>query len=83
MEQVARLRIQRSERLVHQQDVRLGGQGARQSDPLPHAARKLVRVAVAELGKMHQPQVVLDLLFALRLWNVLHLHSELNVLRDR
>ncbi len=36
-------RIQRAERLVHQQDLRVGAERSRQTDPLLHAARELVR----------------------------------------
>ena len=39
-------RVDRAERLVHQQDRRVGGQRARHADPLLLAARQLVGVAV-------------------------------------
>ena len=42
------LRIQRAERLVHQQRFGLVDQRARQRDALAHAARKLRRVVVLE-----------------------------------
>ena len=35
-------RIERAERLVHQNDLRVGGERAGQSDALLHAARELV-----------------------------------------
>ena len=44
-------RIERRERLVHQQDRRLGGEGARQADALLHAARKLMRVFLRPLRR--------------------------------
>ena len=40
-------RVERAERLVHEQDVGLGGDGARQAHALLHAARELVREALA------------------------------------
>ena len=43
----ARDRIERAERLVHQQDRRIGGQRARDADALPLAARQLERPARA------------------------------------
>ena len=45
----ARLRVDRRERLVHQQDLRLVGERAGDRDALLHAARELPRVAVAEV----------------------------------
>ena len=44
----ARDRIERAERLVHQQDRRIDRQRARDADPLPLAARQLVRPARRE-----------------------------------
>ena len=41
----SRDRIERAERLVHQQDGRIDREGAGDADPLPLAARKLVRPA--------------------------------------
>src|SRR5712671_4187610 len=43
--------VERGERLVHEQDVRFDRHGARDRDPLLHAARKLVRERVRELGE--------------------------------
>ena len=44
-------RIERRERLVHQQDRRVGGEGARQADALLHAAGQLVRVLAGPLAR--------------------------------
>ena len=46
--------VERRERLVHQQEVGVAGQGARQLDALPHAARELVRVVPLEAGEADQ-----------------------------
>ena len=45
----AGLRVERAERLVEQQDVGLGCEGARDRDPLAHPARELVGRVVGEL----------------------------------
>ena len=45
-------RVERGERLVHQQDVRLERHGARDGDAHLHAARQHVRIDVAELGEL-------------------------------
>src|SRR6266851_8250257 len=46
-------RVQRAERLVHQQDGRVDGQRPRDSDTLAHTSRKLVSEAALEAFKMH------------------------------
>ena len=46
--QLARLHVERGERLVHQDDVGVEDQRLREADALSHAARELVRIAVAE-----------------------------------
>ena len=48
-----RQRVERRERLVHQQDVGLHRHPARDRHPLLHAARERVRQAVGELGEVH------------------------------
>src|SRR3984893_583809 len=45
---LARHRVQRAERLVHQQEARLEQQGPADRDPLLHAAGQLARVVVRE-----------------------------------
>ena len=47
----ARQRIERAERLVHQQHRRIDGQRARDADALPLSARQLVRPARGELPR--------------------------------
>ena len=47
-EHVAGHRVERPERLVHQQDVGVLGERPGQRDPLAHAARQLVRALVGE-----------------------------------
>ena len=47
----AHLRVERRERLVEQQHTRLDRERARERDALLHAARELVRVAVAGVAE--------------------------------
>ena len=51
---LARHRIERGERFVHQQHFGIGGQDARQGDALLHAAGQLRRIAVLEPAELHQ-----------------------------
>ncbi len=56
---LARQRIERAERLVHQQQRRVVDQRARDRDALAHAARQLVRIAIGEIPEpdlVEQPQ---------------------------
>ena len=62
MEDVARHRVERPERLVHQQHVGFLREGARERDALTHAARQLVRTPVAEVIEVHQMEQLGDLL---------------------
>ncbi|CAK8736622.1 hypothetical protein SODG_000335 [Sodalis praecaptivus] len=49
-------RIERAERLVHQQHLRVGGQRARHADPLLLAAGELVWIAVTKLLRIEMQQ---------------------------
>ena len=53
---VPRQRIERGERLVHQQDFGIEQQGARDRGALLHSTRKLVRPAARELAQAHERQ---------------------------
>ena len=48
---LARQRIQRAERLVHQQDARVAHQRAADAGTLLHAAREFIRIALGEIGR--------------------------------
>ena len=50
----ARLRVERAERLVHQQELRLHGVGARDREPLPHAAGQMLGIGIGEIRQAHQ-----------------------------
>ena len=54
LQDLARLRVERGERLVHQQHGGIGRQRARDGAALAHAARELVRVAVLEAPEVHR-----------------------------
>src|SRR3984885_9310053 len=53
-------RIERRERLIHQQDVSIGRERARQPDPLLHATGELVAVALAPGGQSDQLELLVD-----------------------
>ena len=53
--------IERGERFIHQQDVRIGDERARQRDPHLHAARQFARVGIGKIGKPHLHQGPVDL----------------------
>ncbi len=54
----ARLRIQRTERLVHQHDLGRIDQRPNDVGPLPHAAGELVRIGFFEAGEAdHRDQI--------------------------
>ena len=63
LHQLARLDVERRERLVHQQDLRVEDQHLRERDALPHSARQLVRVAVLEAREADARQPVARLRF--------------------
>ena len=58
-------RVERAERLVHQQHVRVLGERAGQRDPLPHAAGQLVRALGAEPAEPHDVEQLAGPLAAL------------------
>jgi hypothetical protein len=49
-----RLRVDRGEWLIEQQQLRLDGQRAGQVNPLLHPARQLRRIAIVETGQADQ-----------------------------
>ena len=56
VEQVAGHRVERAERLVHQQDVAVLGERPGDGDALAHAAGQLVRPLLAEPAEVHRLQ---------------------------
>src|SRR6202048_1406382 len=55
----AGLLVERTERLIHQDDLRIHQQRARNTDPLIHPARQLGRIVVLETGKSDHVVVAL------------------------
>ena len=75
-------RIQRRERLVHQEDVGIGGKRPGKPDPLLHATGKLVHVPVAPAVEIHQLEVFPDNGVAFRPGSAPQLEAEADVLMD-
>ena len=76
---VAGERIERRERLVHQQHRGIVGERAGDGDPLLHAAGEMVRVGVGELLELDQLELLQRDLLALGSRHALHLQAEGNV----
>ena len=73
---VAGERVERRERLVHQQHGRIVGERARDGDPLLHAARQMVRIGAREFVELHQRQLLERDGVALLLGDAFHLEAE-------
>ena len=78
-EQEPGLLVERGERLVHQQDLRLRGERARHRHPLAHAARELGRIAPLEPVETDQMDEMARLLVARRLAHARDLEWERDV----
>ena len=63
---VADQRVERRERLVHEQDVGVGREGARETDALLHAAGKFMAELAGPLREAHHRELVRDDLVDLR-----------------
>ena len=74
------LGIERAERLVHQQHLRLDRIGAGDGDALLHAARKLVRVIVLRPRHSHEREIIPGQLVAPRARHSLAFEPECDVL---
>ena len=84
VEQVAGHRVERPERLVHQQDVGVLGERARQRHALAHAAGQLVRPLVGEAVEVHRARAALERLrLRSRLRHPAQPQRQLDVLRRR
>ena len=69
---LAQLQVERSQRLVEQQDLRLVDERARQRHPLPLPAGQLTRPPAAIAGKLDELERLFGLAVALRLRHALH-----------
>ena len=54
VQQVARDGVERAERLVHEEDIRVLREGAGERDPLAHAAGELVGPLLREAAEVHE-----------------------------
>src|SRR5262249_55524443 len=77
------LRVERRERLVHQQNFRIVGKGARDRHALAHAAGKLVRIILGETGETGAREIVADHLLDGGGWRAPHLEAVGGVVPDR
>ncbi|GMA25139.1 hypothetical protein GCM10025864_28980 [Luteimicrobium album] len=75
-------RVQRRERLVHEQDVGVGGERAGQADALAHAARELRRQRVVPALEADEVERPGGTLATLRLVDALDLERVGRVLED-
>ena len=80
---VADQRIERRERLVHQQDVGVGCEGAREAHSLLHAARQFMAELARPLRQADHGELVGDDPVDLRLWRPAKLEPEGDVLLHR
>src|ERR1700741_2149271 len=76
LELAPRLLVDRGERLVHQDDVGVDGERAREADALAHAAGELARVAVLEALQADFGDVLARDRLALRAWRTAQLQAE-------
>ncbi len=79
----ARLRIERAERLVHQENARLIGERPHNRHALLHAARELVWIGIGKLLEAHELQPLQRLLLGLVAAAAVDLEPEHHVLLDR
>ena len=82
LQHVARLRVERAERLVHEQDVGLERERARQRHALPHAAGQLVHPGAREAPTSRRARDILDARLALAARHAQLLHAEGDVVGD-
>ena len=79
----ARLRVERAERLVHQDDRRIVDERADEGGALAHAAGELVRIVVLEAGKADRADQHLGARSGLVVESALHREREQHVLQRR
>src|SRR4051794_112446 len=80
VEAEARDFVERRERLIHQEDIRVGDERTRQRHPHLHAARELARKGVGEIAKPHARQRLVGTRARFRLRNACELQRQSHVL---
>src|SRR5215510_3274342 len=79
LQDLARLRIERAERLIHEQNRRIDGERASEIDALLHTARQLVRELLAGGAEPDKLKQRLGTLAALASRHALELEAELHI----
>ena len=82
LQDFAGLRVERGERLVHQQDRRVHGERAHEADALLHAAGELIGVMALEAGEADEIEIVRDALLDLCARRAGHRQPERGVVVD-
>ena len=77
----ARLRVERAERLVHQQHRGIDGERARNADALFHAAGELMRAALLRIGEADQLEIFFRGVAQGTAAHALHFQAEHHVLQ--
>ena len=80
---LAGLRVERGEGLVHQQHIGVDGQRPGEVDALAHAARELAGVVLGEAGEAHQLQQALGQGMGRRRLHAAHLQPEDHIVEHR
>ena len=83
LHEAAGLRVERAERLVHQEDARVDREGAGDRGALLHAARELRGVAVLEPGQSDEVDEVAGAALPLVLWQAQFFGAVQHVLQHR
>ena len=78
---LARLRVERAERLVHQQHLGIDRERARDADALLHAAGELVRAAIERIREPDELEIARRGVAQLGAAHALHLEAEHHVLQ--
>src|SRR6266568_1675680 len=76
------IRIEAGHRFVQQQQVRLGGDGPRDSGPLLFASRKLMGISITKSFDSCQLEDFTDAIYSCSLWQAGSAQNKSNALRD-
>ena len=79
---LAQQRVQSRKRLVHEQQIDVERERAREREALAHATRKAARVGLGEVLQADEPEGPLGALPALRLAHAVNLQAEFGVVAD-
>ena len=82
LQNFARLRVERRERLIHQENRRVHDQRAHETHALLHSARELVGIMALEAGESDQVEIVHDPRFDFGARHARHRQPECRVVED-